>query len=193
LTKPPGPDEAAANVTSGILPISAARRGLVDRARKEWIDRLIDPSRNNNLLFFRPLKLATLDLSDVEPEASRALIRGETTPLDRLVAPERETQAVAQAKEIRKRAIANLEDRGLETLYLAYGMASWPVSDEGRPATAPILLVPIELELRGRDGRQVIVRRKGDVQVNLVLLHFLTQTRLSRSTRGPLRRGGCRR
>jgi len=175
LTKPPGPDESAANVTSGAPPISAERRALVDRARKEWIDRLIDPSRNNNLLFFRPLKLATLDLSDAGPEVSGALIRGETISLDRLVAPEREVQAVAQAKEIRKRAIANLEDRGLETLYLAYGMASWPANDDGRPPTAPILLVPIELELRGREGRQINVRRKGDVQVNLVLLHFLEQ------------------
>jgi hypothetical protein len=77
LTKTPEPSEAPATPS-----ISAARRALVDRARKEWIDRLIDPSRNNNLLFFRPLKLATLDLSDPEPEASEALIRGETVPLD---------------------------------------------------------------------------------------------------------------
>ena len=154
---------------------SAVRRALVAHARTEWIDRLIDPSRNNNLLYFRPLKLATIDLSDADPESVERLLGEEAVPLERLVSEERLVRTAAQAKEIRKRSIANLEDRGLDTLYAAYGMASWPASDDGRPPEAPVLLLPIEVELRGREGRQVSLRRRGDVQVNLVLLHFLGQ------------------
>ena len=163
---------AAAQDAAGI---SAARRAVVARARKEWIDRLIDPSRNNNLLYFRPLKLATIDLSDADPESVEQLFAEEAVPLERLVSDERLVRAAAQAKEIRKRAIANLEDRGLDTLYATYGMASWPAADDGRPPESPVLLLPIEIELRGREGRQVSLRRKGDAQVNLVLLHFLGQ------------------
>jgi very-short-patch-repair endonuclease len=155
--------------------ISPARRALVDGARTEWIDRLIDPSRNNNLLYFRPLKLATIDLSDSDPASVERLLAEEPVPLELLVSEERLVRAAAQAKEIRKRSIANLEDRGLDTLYATYGMASWPAAGDGRPPEAPVLLLPIEVELRGREGRQVILRRKGDIQVNLVLLHFLGQ------------------
>lgn len=155
--------------------ISAARRAAVDRARREWIDRLIDPSRNNNLLYFRPLQLGTLDLTDADEEIVGGLLDGATVSLDSLVGQDRHVRAAAQAREIRKRAIANLEDRGLNTPYAAYGMASWPATDDGRPPEAPVLLVPIEIELRGREGRQVNLRRTGDIQVNLVLLHFLEQ------------------
>src|SRR6266498_5085369 len=82
--------------------ISADRRALVARARTAWIDRLIDPSRNNNLLYFRPLKLATIDLSDAEPEPVEELLAEEAVSLDRLVSAERQVRAAAQAKEIRK-------------------------------------------------------------------------------------------
>ena len=39
------------------------RRRLVDEARAKWTQRLIDPSRRNNLLYFRDLKTGTLDLA----------------------------------------------------------------------------------------------------------------------------------
>ena len=47
----------------------------------------------------------------------------------------------------------NEEEKGIETLFLALGLASWPALDGGTPAAAPVLLVPIEIEVRGREGR----------------------------------------
>jgi hypothetical protein len=41
-------------------PASAARGEAVDRARQSWIRKLIDLSRRNNLLYYRPLSLGKL-------------------------------------------------------------------------------------------------------------------------------------
>src|SRR5438105_75466 len=38
------------------------REKKVEQARREWIQRLIDLSRRNNLLYYRTLQLGTLDL-----------------------------------------------------------------------------------------------------------------------------------
>jgi hypothetical protein len=39
------------------------RRQLVERAQAEWVARLVDRSRRNSLLYFRPLKTGTLELN----------------------------------------------------------------------------------------------------------------------------------
>jgi len=43
--------------------LDPAIRRIVDAARSVWIRRLIDQSRSNSLLFYRDLKVGTLDLS----------------------------------------------------------------------------------------------------------------------------------
>jgi hypothetical protein len=51
--------------------ISPERRALVDQARKRWSDELIDRSRRNNFLYFRPLKTGTLDFSSARKPSRR--------------------------------------------------------------------------------------------------------------------------
>jgi len=149
------------------------RRVAVDRAREAWIKRLIDPSRRNNLLYYRHLKSGTLDLTGADPAARHALLAGESVTLARLLPHDDEVRAAGRAQEIRRRALANLEEKGLETLMLAVGMATWTPADEGRPPESPVLLVPVAIEQRGRESRVLSLRRAGDIQANLVLLHFL--------------------
>ncbi len=153
--------------------VGPERRAAVDQAREGWIRRLIDLSRRNNLLYFRDLKLGSLDLSDHDTEAMAALLGGETVPLNRLLPRADEVRAAAQVLEIRRRALANWEEKGLETLFLALGMATWAPADEGRPPQSAVLLVPMAVEARGREGRAVALRRAGEEQVNPVLLHVL--------------------
>ena len=57
-------------------PVSAARREAVDRARQSWIRKLIDLSRRNNLLYYRPLKTGTLDLTSAESSGMATLLSG---------------------------------------------------------------------------------------------------------------------
>ncbi len=130
-------------------------RAIVDAARDVWIRRLIDPSRANSLLFYRDLKVGTLDLTE-QPDAVRGLLDGEILRIDSLLPPpfpdaqgdrllrERE---LAQARKriehaltaMQRKALGNLEEKGIDTLFLAHGMATWPAPDGGRPYDAPLL------------------------------------------------------
>jgi hypothetical protein len=172
--------EAAEVLTGAAVPepgTGGERRAVVEQARKAWVSQLIDQSRRNNLLYFRALPVGTLEFSGADPEALAALLGRDlaesTVPLSRLLPGEESARVPAALREIHRRAQANLEEKGLQTLFLALGMATWPASDEGRDPEAPVLLVPITVEWRGRDGRAAALRRAGDPQVNLVLLHAL--------------------
>jgi very-short-patch-repair endonuclease len=145
------------------------RYAAVERVREGWIRRLIDLSRRNNLLYYRELKRGTLDFSHCNSKALKELLTGKTVPLIRLLPQAEELKAAAQVQGIRRRALANLEEKGLETLFLALGMATWTPTDGGRPPEAAVLLVPIHVDARGA----IKLQRSGEVQVNPVLLHVL--------------------
>jgi hypothetical protein len=166
-------------------------RRIVDAARGVWIRRLIDHSRANSLLFYRDLKVGTLDLTG-ETEVVGRLLAGSVLAIDALVSalifegsPDPALRAKAEAEAQRKirnallaiqrKALSNLEEKGIETLHLAIGMATWPASDGGRPYDAPVLLLPARVELRGRGGGELRIAVAGEPQVNPVLLYVLEE------------------
>ena len=165
--------------TSASIVITPERREKVDRAREVWIKKLIDLSRRNNLLFYRDLQTGTLDLSAAPADAIHSLLQSgrEGVPgvlLNKLLpALPQQTSAAARLKEISARAQMNLEERGLDTLFLGLGMASWQPDDDGRPAEAPVVLMPLVATSSGRESRSWTLKRNGDVRVNDVLLHAL--------------------
>jgi hypothetical protein len=170
--------------------VSPERRSAVEVARQSWIQKLIDLSRRNNLLYFKDLKAGTLDLSETMPEFMDEFMAGNTLSLTQLLlevsvegfddeeltlfpmplGSQQEEKALRAAREMQRRARANREEKGLETLLLAVGMATWPAPDGGRPPEAPVLLIPVSIQSRGRS-----LRRAGEVQINLVLLHVLEE------------------
>jgi hypothetical protein len=153
--------------------ISPERRTIVARACKEWIGKLIDLSRNNRLLYFRDLKTGTLEFSDPDPKSMLDLLRGQGVSLTRLLPRADEQTTISRAQEIRRNALANLEEKGLETLFVAFGFATWPANDEGRPAQSPVLMAPVAFEKRGRETRALSLRISGDFQINPILLYVL--------------------
>lgn len=162
---------AASDSANGFSP---ARRGKVEAARKRWISSLIDKSRRNSLLYFRPLKSGTLELTGADPKAMERLLTREEVPLSKLLPKTLELRtAEATLGEIRARAVMNSEERGLETLFLAMGITTWDSVDGERPAEAPVLLVPIKVRARARGGTGPALARTGEIQANLVLLHVL--------------------
>lgn len=149
------------------------RRNTVDKARQAWIKKLVDLSRRNNLLFYRPLKWGTLTLSLDSGERWAALLRGDTVSLRSLVEGIPDEELVQKALAVWRRAQANQEEKGLATMFVALGMASWKAPDGGRDPDAAILLLPVALELKGHSGGTLSICRTGPVQVNLVLLQAL--------------------
>ena len=163
---------------SPATPIPPERLGIVDQARQAWIRKLIDLSRRNNLLYFRELKVGTLDLSSAEPEAMLALLQSgkandDGIPLSRLLPAGRQAQGAASLRGIADRARANFEERGLDTLFLALGLATWTADDEGRSPCAPVLLLPLKATQTGSRSGTWSIARAGELKVNDVLLHAL--------------------
>jgi len=153
--------------------ITPKRRDCVDRAREAWVKRLIDLSRRNNLLYFRPLKLGTLALSLTKGSKVADLLRGDTVAVAELVDDPKQELLYPKLLEIWRRSQENAEEKGLATMFVSIGMATWKASDDGRPPEAPILLLPTALEYKGRAGLSFSLKRTGPIQVNLVLLHVL--------------------
>lgn len=166
-------------------------RRRVDAACEVWIRRLIDPSRANSLLFYRDLKVGTLDLT-AQRGAVRRLLAGEKLTVESLAAGDRSVEGAdpvmrgrveGEARQklrstlvaLQRKALSNLEEKGIETLHLAIGMATWPASDGGRPYDAPVLLLPARIDTRGRVGENLCLAVDGEPQINPVLLHILEE------------------
>ena len=77
-------------------------------------------------------------------------------------------------RKIRRDATANLEEKGLDTLFLALGIATWTALDGGSPANAPVILIPIKIESAGRWSQENLsLQRSGNIQINSVFLYEL--------------------
>lgn len=152
--------------------MSQKTQQLIEQARDKWIQRLTDLSRRNNLLYYRALKSGTLELIDVNPKLFNALLQGKSVVITDLL-PKKDNQInpeiIKQINAIYKRSISNLEERGLRTLFLAYGMVTWTANDGGRSPQAPLILIPISVEKKG----EIKLSRYGEAQINPVLLYFL--------------------
>ncbi|TAM60206.1 DUF4011 domain-containing protein [bacterium] len=137
--------------------------------RDTWVRRLIDLSRNNRLIYHRELKNGTFALGDLHDKSVGRLIAGALCPVADFQASELSAKDRAKVREIRLRAKANEEERGLATLFCALGFASWPAPDGGRPANAPMFLLPVGIVNNERTG-ELALRASGDLAVNQVLL-----------------------
>ncbi|HXP42716.1 MAG TPA: AAA domain-containing protein, partial [Candidatus Acidoferrales bacterium] len=152
--------------------IPDARRQIVENARQSWIRKLIDVSRRNNLLYFRPLKTGTLELTSAPSERLHDLLVGQSLAVAKL-APDLEDEVPTKIlRDIFRRALGNSEEKGLSTLFVTFGMATWPALDGGRPAESPVLLLPVAISKK-EGSNSYYLASTGNFQLNLVLLHVL--------------------
>ena len=159
-----------------------SRIEAVRRALERWQKDLFDTSGRNRLVRYRDLKTSTLDLT---PDRAYGL---DTRALDRLLAgkpvslshlfPEDPDDATVfndarrRLAAIHKTALTNLEEKGIETLFAAIGLATWRV-DSGTPPNAPVILLPLEVEATGAAARDFTIKVSGDAHLNPVLAHVL--------------------
>ena len=155
-------------------PIDNSRRGAVDAAVTAWMSQLVDLGASNRLLYYRTLKVGTLDLDLATLPAIAALRQGTRVRLSELF-PDLELRAEAarRMRAVNAKAVENLEERGLRTLYLAWGMATWtPVGTAATPA-APILLFPLRAARKGTAGEEFELTVAGEPQLNPTLIQLL--------------------
>jgi len=161
-----------------------SRRQTVERAVERWKDDLIDLTARNRLLYFRDLQTGTLSLDDVSRDQLMQLVGGKRVALSKLVPRSLPAKhhaskltpfedAVRRVRGITRTARAYEEERGVRTLFLACGVASWTSSRASRPPAAPVLLVPVEIRSRGASQKDFDLSTLGDLEINPTLLHLL--------------------
>jgi very-short-patch-repair endonuclease len=154
--------------------VAAGRAEAIARAVRVWTGQLVDLTARNNLLYYKDLKVGTLDLAGVPPELLFDVLGGKSTLLSRLFGgQDARADAVKRARAVRNRAQEHFEERGLETLYLACGMATWTNQRGTATPSAPVLLVPARLASRGAAQDDFELSVTGELEVNPTLLQLL--------------------
>lgn len=163
---------------------SPSRIQAVFQATETWRKNLVDTTGRNRLRRYRDLKTGTLDLT---PGMSQGL---DTRVLDRLFANRTVKLSDLLSRfpvdpvgappfddgrrrlaAIHKTALTNSEEKGIETLFAAVGIAAWDV-DSGSAPNAPVILIPLDAEATGAAARDFSIRIAGDAHLNPVLAHI---------------------
>lgn len=156
----------------------------IERAIERWKTDLIDLSGHNRLLYMRDLKAGTLGFDESARSALMELVAGKKVPLSRIVPRAKPRQgpqakltpfedAVRRMRTIVRTARIYAEERGVRTLFLACGVATWRSDRASRPPAAPVLLVPLEVRPRGASQQDFDFSLAGELEVNPTLLHLL--------------------
>jgi very-short-patch-repair endonuclease len=147
---------------------------LVRRAVKEWTHALVDLGGRNNLLRYRDLKQGTLDLTQAHSAALNALLQSKAVKISSLYSdPEERERALRRARTIHNKAKENFEERGLETLSLACGLATWENKRASWEPSAPILLRQATLRPLGAAQDEFELALVDEMEVNPTLQHLL--------------------
>lgn len=159
-------------------PVSEERRRRVQKAVDAWVKQLVDLTGNNQLLYYRTLPQGTLELTEAETASRCRLLGDAKVSIGELFPatepePERTDRALKRARTIHNRALAIFEEKGIDTLYLALGMATWTSTTSSSTPAAPVLLRRVAIEPRGAAESEFDVRLEGDWQINETLLHLL--------------------
>jgi very-short-patch-repair endonuclease len=176
---------------------------MSDRARRqvtEWANDLLDMSRRNRALHFRKLKRGTLEFVSPRPSGIHTLIAGskevqiyhppaEDLPdspwtLEQCLFEAGEGQLVSDRttrsdveltlRNLDRQAQADLIDRGLESLYLCFGILRW-ADGQGEAASSPLLFVPVQLHRESPRHHYRLKRADGDAVLNPSLRVLLKQ------------------
>jgi hypothetical protein len=123
----------------------------------------------NTLLYYRDLKQGTLDIgpgSGASPLVVDALLSSRPVRLSLLFGDAAIGGAARRARTVRAKAAENFEERGLRTLFLAWGMATWSNPRGTAVPAAPVLLRQAALTARGGAGETLLHLLKADYQVD---------------------------
>jgi AAA domain-containing protein/uncharacterized protein DUF4011 len=152
------------------------RVALVGHAVKAWIGELVDLGGRNTLLYYRDLKQGTLDIGPgcgASTVAVDALLSSHAVRLSAIFGDAVLTAAARRARTVKAKATENYEERGLQTLFLAWGMATWSNSRGTATPAAPLLLRQAALSARGGAGEDFDLSLPGEWDINPTLLHLL--------------------
>lgn len=158
------------------------RNRLITYAAKKWSADLLDRSGRNPLLYYRDLRRGTLDLSEdngVRIAAQSKLLNSSKVRLSHLFEdPDQLKEAARRARTIAAKAQENDEERGVQTLFIAWGLTTWTDYRTTGPGSssipsAPVLLSPMSMKPCGGAAEDFQLRASEEWELNPTLIHHL--------------------
>ena len=149
-----------------------------------WTQKLLDLSLRNRLLNARESKqmlpLATDSIATLENRLAAdhpvtiESADAKKAPSDALRAALSEDETRRRLKELYRVAKTELEESGVNALYLALGFLSWrPKGANAKDYRAPVLLMPVRMTRRNVREGYTISRLDEDTSLNATLVEFL--------------------
>jgi hypothetical protein len=110
----------------------------------------------------------------VHSDTGNQLLAGRSVRLSQLFQdPEGLKDAARRARALRAKAIENDEERGLQTLHVAFGLATWTSDRSAATPNAPILLYHLDLKPFGVTGEDFHLQISPEPEVNPTLQHLI--------------------
>lgn len=166
----------------------SASNAMFTKRVQKWKEKLLDLSRRNRMLNFRPRKVSSLQIEESFTTFSQKLIIDEKPLLFELNQEDEffdEDETLAQLEQTRNRTkiLKNImkrmrlaeEEYGYNIGYIAYGFLEWTESESSEiPLRSPLILIPVTVEQADRFSDFVVRFKHGeDVEVNPTLLEKL--------------------
>lgn len=146
----------------------------VQRARTRWRHEVAELGGPNTLLWHRTSLTGTFDLNLAHPGGVAKLLSGRPTPLSDLVRAETAfADAARRIGGIRDKVTEMRTEHGLETSYLAIGLATWTLHRVPVPPRAPVLLRACTISPTDAAHSDFVLELHEDVVFNPVLEHYL--------------------
>ncbi len=172
--------------------LAAAKRRLsVEKAVDTWRSKLVDLTGRNRLIYYRELRTGTLNLQGADSSRVAAMFEGATVRLSRLYRAQRQSHdfgaddvsnpqpfddATKRIRAIARTGLANLEERGIGTVFLTSHLATWTAgSTSAATPNAPVLLAPLEVRPLGGSHVDFELQLAGEWEVNQTLLIFWSE------------------
>lgn len=167
------------------------RSKLFDKRMKQWQEKLLDLSKRNRMLSFRPRKSSSLRVEEDFAEIPQRLIvdneeltygiseayeeDGQYDAEDLTAEYEEAKQRAKVLKNIAKKIRLADEEYGYNIGYLAYGFLEWSERDDSTiKLKSPIILIPITIEQADRfSDYKVSYKEAEDIQINPTILEKL--------------------
>ena len=154
--------------------LDPARVEAVQRARGRWRREVAELGGPNTLLWHRTSLTGTFDLNLAHPGGVAKLLSGRPTLLSELV---REHVAFLDASRrigaIRDKTSELRREHGMETGFLAIGLATWSLQRVPVPPRAPVLLRSCRIRPVDAAHSDHVLELHEDVVFNPVLEHYL--------------------
>jgi very-short-patch-repair endonuclease len=152
---------------------------MLEEAISAWRNQLMDVGGRNYLLFYRDLRRGTLGI-DERDNADQGIVsdlcKGNVVRLSHMFSePEVREAAMKSARVIRNRAKEMLEERGLQTLLMFSGLATWADTGAGSAPNAPVFLMELKMEPRGRAEQDFDCTPSGEWRINSTMIHVLAE------------------